>query len=88
MVVRQHLTPHNLGGGIVEVQARGTAPAERERSPHEHHRPPRTKAKIAKFVLLAAGELDAAAKNARTNEERDHATRGWNLCREAWNRLG
>lgn len=48
---------------------------------------PRTHARLTTFVYRAAGDLGAAAKNARTDAERTHFEQGRELCRVAFTAL-
>lgn len=49
---------------------------------------PRNSAQLERYILRAAGDLDAASKNARTEDEREHALTGWRLCAALYGRLG
>ncbi|WP_170945272.1 hypothetical protein [Rhodococcoides fascians] len=48
---------------------------------------PRTAARLTTFLYRAAADLDAAAKNARTAAETEHATTGRELCTAMFARL-
>ncbi|MCZ4277778.1 hypothetical protein [Rhodococcoides yunnanense] len=48
---------------------------------------PRTLALLTSFLYRAAGDLGAAAINARTGTEADHANKGRALCVEMFVRL-
>lgn len=47
---------------------------------------PRTNAQLIKTLCREAANLDAAAKNARTDAEREHAETGRRLTVDAWKR--
>lgn len=48
----------------------------------------RTRAHLTTFLYRAVGDLDATAKNARTDTDRDHAERGRKLAVAAFKQLG